>query len=107
MAQSTLNERVARLEKWAELHPDTHRLEAEALRIAREDLAKRVDELNEVKAHSVDKSWFEKIHSILEARVEKLEAAHSSGVGERGLIKYLWQGLLIGLGWLAHFLIGK
>jgi hypothetical protein len=100
----TLAERVAKLENWTEMHPETHRLEAEALRLAGEFTAVKMHDLNNLRAACVEKSWFEKVHDILESRVKTLEDARNERLGERHLFKYLWQALMFGLGWLVHYL---
>jgi hypothetical protein len=105
MKRPTLKERVAALEQWTELHlQETHRLEAKALSLATESLHDRMRELNDVRTRFVSKEWFEKIHSILEDRVRELEKAKNANTGERNLLKYLWQAILFGLGWLVHSL---
>ena len=103
----TLQERVAALEKWTELHPETHRLEADALRIADIDRMRRMEELNNVRSRFVDKEWFEKTHTSLDVRVRYLEESKSRISGGHDLFRYLWQAALFGLGWLMRHLLWR
>ena len=107
MKKATLGERIARLEAWTELHPETHRLESHALAIADKALAERLKELNDVRMRFVAKEVFEKSHEILTGRIEKLEGTSEVQTGERGLLKYLWQTALVAIGWLIHQFMWK
>ena len=100
-------ERIAALEAYRELHAEHHRLEERAVDTVRDDLKDRLEELNNVRQRFLDKDLFEKVHSILDARVSKLELAGSSSPGERGLLKYAWQAALLGTGWLIRHLMWK
>jgi hypothetical protein len=100
----TLAERVAALEKWTEMHPETHRLEAQALRLANDFTTAKMHDLNNLRAACVDKAWFEKVHGLLDDRVRELETVRAKSIGEFSLLKYIWQIIVFILGWMAHYL---
>jgi hypothetical protein len=106
MAKSP-KERISALETWTKLHPEAHRLESSALDIASSALARRLEELNDVRMRFVSKEVFEKSHEILASRVEKLERTREAQTGERGILKYLWQTALVAIGWLIHQFMWK
>ena len=83
MPPASIEERLATIEEWMNSHANTHRLEGEALKVAatkdaaalvasNANLEKRLEGLNDVRARFVAKDWFEKVHSTLEEKVERV-----------------------------------
>ena len=122
---SRILSRITSLEETRRLHPDMHKAEEEARKIALDGLKEKMHGLNDVRNRFVDKeffervhnkledrvkvnedskldrAWYDKAHTDLEARIVVLETAKNTAKGARGVVDYIWQALMLGLGWAA------
>ena len=96
--------KVAKLEEVLRQHEKLHALEDKALQLAQDVTKAKFLTLNDVERRFVDKTWFEKIHSLLENRVTLLEQEANVGTGEKGILEKFWPLLLAILTFVAgHF----
>jgi hypothetical protein len=103
--------RLTVVEKWQEHHPETHRLEAKALDLAKaatdihlEHLNKTKEQLAEDRADFVKREVYDREHQRICEEIDDLRESRDSTSGEKSLLEKFWPLFLAALMYaVGHF----
>ena len=89
--------RLAKVEKWVEIHPDIHSAERRAVDVAHTALEKKMVEFNDVRNRFIDKEEYRREHQRMQNDIQELSNSRIVNSSEKSLLEKLWPLFLAAL----------
>ena len=105
---------LAVVKEWQRTHPDTHRLEAIALAVAKAATDERLHSMNEMRKQIdnergtfITRELYDREHFRLITEVKELRAKSDNSSGEKGALELAWPFLLAVGTFIAGHMVWK